>query len=69
MLFVHNLPQMVAAETKLFMRASAAVFQNTPPSGSRWDWRFGECSQKKSLPVVADEKGNFRSVSRKIYKK
>ena len=34
--------QMVADETKLFMRASVAIFQNVSPSGSRWDWRFGE---------------------------
>ena len=40
--FVHSRSQMVAAETKLFMRASAAVFQNISPSGSRWDWHFGE---------------------------
>ena len=62
-------PQMVAEETKLFMRASSAIFQNVSPSGSRWDWHFGECSQKKSLPVVADEKGIFRSISRKNSKK
>ena len=67
--FVHSHSQMVAAETKLFMRASVAIFQNVSPSGSRWDWRFGESLQKKSLPVVADEKVNFRSVSRKISKK
>ena len=56
---------MVAAETKLFMRASAAVFQNVSLSGSRWDWRFGEYLQKKSLPVVAAEKGIFRTASMK----
>ena len=61
-------PQMVAGETKLFMRASSAIFQNVSSSGSRRDLRFGECPQKKSLPVVADEKGIFRSVSRKIQK-
>ena len=60
---------MVAAETKLFMRASAAVFQNVSLSDSRWDWRFGECLQKKSLPVVADEKGIFRTASIKNCKK
>ena len=27
MLFVHNLPQMVASENELFMRASAAIFK------------------------------------------
>ena len=52
---------MVAAETKLFMRASAAILQNVSLSGSRWDWRFGECLQKKSLPVVADENALFIS--------
>ena len=41
-LFVHSCFQMVAGETKLFMRASSAIFQNVSPSGSRWDWRFGE---------------------------
>ena len=41
-LFVHSPSQMVAGETKLFMRASSAIFQNVSPSGSRWDWRFGE---------------------------
>jgi len=60
---------MVAGETKLFMRASSAIFQNVSPSGSRWNGYFGECSQKKSLPVVAAEKGIFRSVSRKNSKK
>ena len=39
--------------------------ENFFSSGSRWDWHFGECSQKKSFPVVADEKGIFRSISRK----
>ena len=34
--------QMVAGENKLFMRASAAIFQNVSPSGSRRDWPFGE---------------------------
>ena len=52
---------MIAAETKLFMRASVAIFQNISPSGSRWDWRFGECLQKKTLPVVADENAIFRT--------
>ena len=66
--FVHSRSQMVAGETKLFMRASSAIFQNASLSGSRWNWRFGECPQKKSLPVVAAEKGIFRSVSRKIQK-
>ena len=32
------------------MRVSAAIFQNISPSGSRWDWRFGECLQKKISP-------------------
>lgn len=50
------------------MRASSAIFQNVSSSGSRRDLRFGECPQKKSLPVVADEKGIFRSISRKISK-
>ena len=68
-LFVHSPSQMVAGETKLFMRASSAIFQNVSPSGSRWNGYFGECSQKKSLPVVAAEKGIFRSVSRKNSKK
>ena len=68
-LFVHSCFQMVAGETKLFMRASSAIFQNVSSSGSRWDWRFGEWSQKKTLPVVADEKGIFRSISRKNSKK
>ena len=47
----------------------APCTKNFFSSGSRSDWHFGECSQKKSLPVVADENGNFRSVLRKIYKK
>ena len=67
--FVHSPSQMVAAETKLFMRASAAILQNVSLSGSRWDWRFGEYLQKKSLPVVAAEKGIFRSGLRKNSKK
>ena len=67
--FVHSPSQVVAGETKLFMRASAAIFQNGSPSGSQREWHFGEWFQKKSLPVVADEKGIFRSISRKIYKK
>lgn len=40
--FVHSRSQMVAEETKLFMRASSAIFQNVSPSGSRWDLHFGE---------------------------
>ena len=68
-LFVHSCFQMVAGETKLFMRASSAIFQNVSSSGSRRDLRFGECPQKKSLPVVADEKGIFRSISRKNLQK
>ena len=68
-LFVHSCFQMVAGETKLFMRASSAIFQNVSSSGSRRDLRFGECPQKKSLPVVADEKGIFRIISRKNSKK
>ena len=60
---------MVADETKLFMRASSAIFQNVSLSGSRWNWRFGECAQKKTLPVVADEKGIFRTTSKKKIQK
>ena len=56
---------MVAEGTKLFMRALSAIFQNVSPSGSRWDWRFGECAQKKTLPVVAAEKGIFITASMK----
>lgn len=66
--FVHNLPQMVASENEFFMRTSPAFFQNVSPSGSRWGWRFGECHQKKSLQMVADEKGNFRTALWKICK-
>lgn len=50
---------MIAAETKLFMRASVAIFQNISPSGSRWDWRFGEENVKKvvtSNPQLVDFK-------------
>jgi len=60
---------MIAAETKLFMRASVAIFQNISPSGSRWDWRFGECLQKKTLTVVADENAIFRTALLKNCKK
>ena len=67
--FVHSPSQMVAAESKFLMRASAAIIQKFLPSGSRWDWRFGECAQKKSLPVVADEKDIFRTTSIKNAKK
>ena len=61
--------QVVASETKLFMRALSAIFQNISPSGSRWDWQFGEHSQKKSLPVVADKKDSFRTDLMKNAKK
>ena len=66
--------QVVAVENALFMSAFAIIdnlftFQDVFPSGSRWDCRFGECPQKKSLPVVADEKGIFRIISRKKFKK
>ena len=42
--------QVVAVENALFMSAFAIIdnlftFQDVFPSGSRWGWRFGECSQ------------------------
>ena len=61
--------QVVAGETKLFMRSSSTIFQNVSPSGSRWDWLFGECFQKKSLPVVAAENAIFRTALLKNCKK
>ena len=67
-LFVHSCFQMVAGETKLFMRASSAIFQNVSSSGSRRDLRFGKCPQKKSLPVVPTRKAFLEAFQEKSQK-
>ena len=59
---------MVAGETKLFMRASSAIFQNVSSSGSRRDLRFGKCPQKKSLPVVPTRKAFLEAFQEKSQK-
>ena len=61
---------MVAAETKFFMRASAAVFQNTPPSGSRREGIFRTTLMKKCRKIILPKldrifKMNFPTTCRK----
>ena len=62
-------PQMVAEDTKLFMRASSAIFKMSLQVVADGIGVLGSAHRKKSLPVVADEKGIFRSVLRKNFKK
>ena len=50
--FVHSPSQMVAAESKFFMRASAAVLQNNPPSGSRREGIFRTTLMKKCRKIM-----------------
>ena len=47
-LFVHNPSQVVAEETKFFMRASSAIFQNASPSGSRRERHFYNLLNEKT---------------------
>ena len=62
-------PQMVAEETKLFMRASSAIFQMFLQVVADGIGSLGSALRKFSLQMVADENGNFRSVLRKNQKK
>ena len=53
--FVHNLPQMVASENELFMRASAAIFpwsssKNASLGGYHWERFFLRVLPKTPIP-------------------